>query len=426
MAFTVDIRGNATHLEKTLRSVKGSIASLGSVATASVGSLTALGAAGAAGLTAFAVSSSKAASSIEDLALQFEVLTGSAETSAALLKAFKEEEKKSALSTQDYANAAKTFLAFGGAVEDTLPSLKTLADVSMGNSERLGSLALAFAQTTAAGRLMGQEVLQFVNAGFNPLEQIARTTGKSMAELKKEMEDGKISIGMVRQAFIDATSEGGRFYKAIDRGSATTSAKLNQTRAAVTQLQVAFGTGFNEGLKDALDASNNFLPQLEGKFAEAGQIVGTAITQAVQGNVEQLATLGAFAGEIFFAGFKAFYLRAMDELLATVGGALTMLGADPLAPFESDPKKRAERFRSVDNNYGLSQPASLASYMQTAMEGAQSSQSGIALQKLAIENGIAEGLRKGELTEGMRKEVREGILEAWAKNPSTTGARFSN
>jgi tape measure domain-containing protein len=428
MAFTVDIRGNATHLEKTLRTVKGSIASLGSVATASVGSLAALGAAGAAGLTAFAVSSSQAAASLEDLSIQFEVLTGSAKSSADLLKAFREEEKKSSLNTEDYANAAKNLLGFGMNLEEVVPTLKMLGDVSMGNSDRFGSLALAFAQTTAAGRLMGQEVLQFINAGFNPLSQIAKDTGKSMADLKKEMEDGKISVDMVKQAFMNATSAGGLFYKAIEKGSSGTNAKINQTKAAVTQLQVAFGTGFNEGLKDALDAANNFLPQLESKFAEAGQIVGTAITQAVQGNLEQLATLGAFAGEIFFAGFKGFYMRAMDELVTGAGntGSLAVTSPTAVAGGRMLLGPNAPSLAQMTGTPDLQQNVPLAQYLQSALEGAQSSQSGMALQKLAIENGIAEGLRKGDLTEGMRKEVREGILEAWAKNPSTTGARFSN
>jgi tape measure domain-containing protein len=434
MAFTVDIRGNASHLEKTLKLAKGRISELGDAAKTGVTALAGLGAAGAAAIGAFVVTSSNAAASIEDLALQFEVLTGSAQTSKDLLKAFREEEKKSALNTQDYANAAKTFLAFGGSVADTLPTLKMLADVSMGNSERFESLALAFAQTTAAGRLMGQEVLQFVNAGFNPLEQIARDTGKSMADLKKEMEDGKISVKMVRDAFVNATSAGGRFYGAIDKGSATTSAKINQTKAAVTQLQVAFGTGFNQGLKDALDATNNFLPQLESKFTEAGSVVGSAITQAVQGNTEQLATIGAFAGEIFFEGFKAFYLKAMDELVAGAQNIVTGDRSDPtgvnrLLEFAAgkmgiDPSRLGlpDRSKTIKGQGA----ASLQSYMQSAIGNVQGSQSMQSIQQTAIANGIAEGLRKGEITEGMRDEVKAGILEAWAKDPNAGRARFSN
>jgi len=422
MAFTVDIRGNATHLEKTLRSVKGSIASLGSAAAGGVAGLAALGAAGAAGLTAFVVSSSQAAASIEDLALQFEVLTGSAETSKDLLKAFKEEEKKSALSTQDYANAAKTFLAFGGSVEDALPSLKMLADVSMGNSDRFASLALAFSQTTAAGRLMGQEVLQFVNAGFNPLEQIARTTGKSMAELKKEMEDGKISVSMVKDAFIAATSEGGRFYKAIDRGSATTSAKINQTKAAVTQLQVAFGTGFNEGLKDALDATNNFLPQLEGKFAEIGQVFGGAISMAIEGNTEQLARIGAVAAEMFFEGFKAFYLKAFDELIAAT--------QNKFSAGISDPAGVGQMNERMNQAFGFSkgvpikaQAAPLSQYMQEAMATVSEGENMKGIQAVSYYERMNKQLAE-DMKESTKSGVKEGMKEVWYS--LETGAKFSN
>ena len=319
MAFTVDIRGNASHLEKTLKSVKGSIASLGSVAKTGVAGLAGLGAAGAAGLGAFIVTSSQAAASLEDLSIQFEVLTGSAKSSADLLKAFREEEKKSALNTKDYANAAKNLLGFGMNLQEVVPTLKMLGDVSMGNSDRFGSLALAFAQTTAAGRLMGQEVLQFVNAGFNPLSQIAKDTGKSMADLKKEMEDGKISVNMVKQAFINATSAGGLFYKAIDKGSAGTTAKINQTKAAVTSLQVAFGTGFNEGLKDALDATNNFLPQIEGKFKDAGLFLGIAIQEAVDGDLNKFALIGEIIGTALGAGLKIGFKKA---ILGAVEGAI--------------------------------------------------------------------------------------------------------
>jgi tape measure domain-containing protein len=419
MAFTVDIRGNATHLEKTLKSVKGSLTDLGGAGVkAATAGLAAMGAAGAAAIGAFIVTSSNAAASIEDLALQFEVLTGSAQTSKDLLKAFREEEKKSALNTQDYAEAAKTFLAFGGSVADTLPTLKMLADVSMGNSERFGSLALAFAQTTAAGRLMGQEVLQFVNAGFNPLEQIARDTGKSMADLKKEMEDGKISVQMVRQAFINATSAGGRFYGAIDKGSATTSAKINQTKAAVTQLQVAFGTGFNEGLKDALDAANKFLPQLEGRFKEAGQIVGVAITKSVEGNSQQLALIGSYIGEVIMAGMSSAILIGFDQTMNVLKNVKGVIGND-LKFIKS--QVTGEEFKMTPYSEG----PSAAPRIQSALN--QISQSPT-LREIRRNSAIAQDIIDIDefmktTKEGTKEGVKEGIKEVWYTH---TGARFTN
>jgi len=309
--FTLKFAGAA--VERGLARVQSAFKSLGGVAMkvgksllSPFAALTALLGTGAlvSGLMSFVKGSSSAAASVEDLTIQLEVLTGSFETAKSLIKQFREEEKKSALNLEDYSKAAKTILAFGGSVQDIMPTLRMLGDVSMGNSDRFGSLALAFAQTTAAGRLMGQEVLQFVNAGFNPLEQISRDTGRSMKDLKKDMEDGAISVAMVKQAFVNATSIGGRFFRAIDKGSSGTNAKINQFGAAVTELKVAFGTGFNDGLKVALDAANTKLPQLLAKFAEFGTLIGKTIQEAVGGDMTRLVRVGELIGTAIAGGMK--------------------------------------------------------------------------------------------------------------------------
>lgn len=54
---------------------------------------------------------------------------------------------------------------------------------------------------------MGQDLLQMINAGFNPLESIAAKTGETMAEVKDRMSDGRVSVEEVEQAMKDATSE---------------------------------------------------------------------------------------------------------------------------------------------------------------------------------------------------------------------------
>ena len=52
---------------------------------------------------------------------------------------------------------------------------------------------------SAAGKLMGQDLNQMINAGFNPLQIMADKTGKSIAALKDEMSKGAISAEMVQQ-----------------------------------------------------------------------------------------------------------------------------------------------------------------------------------------------------------------------------------
>ncbi len=61
-----------------------------------------------------------------------------------------------------------------------------------------------------------------INAGFNPLQEIAKKTGESMAELKKRQEAGGISAQEVADAFKSATEQGGRFHGMTNRLAGST------------------------------------------------------------------------------------------------------------------------------------------------------------------------------------------------------------
>ncbi len=78
-----------------------------------------------------------------------------------------------------------------------------------------------------------------VNAGFNPLEEIAHKTGKSIGELKEEMSKGAITSKMVQDAFISATSAGGKFFGMSSEGAKT----LN---GQISMLGESFDMMFNE------------------------------------------------------------------------------------------------------------------------------------------------------------------------------------
>lgn len=312
MALTIKIRADASHFKKTIAGIEvqasGLTGVMGKLATsqAAFGAALSAAAAGAVALgagLAFIKDASGKAAGMESLQVQFEVLTKSAEGASAMIKSFRDEAMKSPLSVTDYAQAGKTLMAFGVSADKTLPILRMLGDVSMGNAERFGSLALAFAQTQAAGRLMGQEVLQFVNAGFNPLQEISRRTGKSMVELKKAMEDGAISADMVTDAFRSATAQGGLFYGALDKGAATTEGKIAKLGDAILGLKVAFGEGFNVGLRSALTAASDALPKLEKTFGEMGTMLGNAISRAVQGDLSPFIAIGVLVGEAVKEGF---------------------------------------------------------------------------------------------------------------------------
>lgn len=198
----------------------------------------------------------------EQVQAQLEVLTGSEQAAKKLIAATIELDQKSALSASQFQDAGKILLGYGLSVGEVIPSLNKLSEISMGNNEKMQSLTLAFGQVRANGRLMGQEVLQMVNAGFNPLQEISRTTGESMVSLRKRMEDGKVSFEEVAKAMESATSAGGRFYGMNDKMAGTTSVKIAKLQTAWQNLLAREGAMMQPGINLALDAINNNIEEI--------------------------------------------------------------------------------------------------------------------------------------------------------------------
>ena len=174
----------------------------------------------------------------QDMETAIETLVGK-DMAGKLMPQIKEMAKVSPLTMTDIVGAEKTMLGFNIEAEKTIDYLKAISDISMGNSQKFNSLTLAFSQMSAAGRLLGQDLNQFINAGFNPLQTIAEKTGKSIAQLKEEMSKGAISAEMVQQAFLDATSAGGKFYNMSENASKTINGQISM-------MQDAMDAAFNE------------------------------------------------------------------------------------------------------------------------------------------------------------------------------------
>lgn len=315
--LTVKIRADASQFDKTMVGVKSKLRSLTPSFTAIAATAAAAGASIIAlgyGISRMVKSASQEAAKFETLSAQMEVLTGSTANAKKLLDELTTFGATTPLEQGDLQQASKTLLGFGITLDKVMPTLRMLGDVSMGNGQTLQQLALVFGQVSAAGRLMGGDVLQMINSGFNPLVQISKRTGESMIVLKKRMEDGGISSDEVAQAFKDATSQGGLFNGMLTKIAGTTEGKLSNLSDNIAKLKRDFGIGFNEGLKVALDATNEFLPKLEKRFAEAGMLIGNALADAVSGDMRKLTMIGTFIGEVIGAGIKIGLTRAQLEI----------------------------------------------------------------------------------------------------------------
>jgi tape measure domain-containing protein len=202
-----------------------------------------LGAVGVGFSAAHIVSASaKLAMERERMQNMFSALTGSDATAGSMMRNFVRLDRESPLSFMDIGRGAQTMMGFGMSQELLMPSLKALSEISMGNSERFQSLSLALGQVAAAGKLAGQEVLQMVNAGFNPLQEISRRTGVSMAQLKLDMEAGRVSFVQVVDAIMSSIEPGGRFHGMSEKILDTLSGQIDKVRSDFQLMSAEFGT----------------------------------------------------------------------------------------------------------------------------------------------------------------------------------------
>jgi tape measure domain len=277
--------------------------------------------------TAATVFGIKTAADLQSLSTSFETLTGSAEKGRKVFTDLKKMGATTPFEVGDLAKATQTMLAFGIEVDKTQDYLKMLGDVSMGNKDKLMGLSLAFSQVQSTGRLMGQDLLQMINQGFNPLTIISQKTGRSMKDLKKDMEDGKITVEMVTDAFKTATSEGGLFYKGMERGSKTLSGTFSTLMDNIKLMSAGLagladdGTIVEGSLLDLVQKGVNALNEALGK------IDWVAVGQAIQNNIKKAIddTTIAIQNTINWYNQYKDTINFVMELIVSFGSAFLIL-----------------------------------------------------------------------------------------------------
>ena len=204
----------------------GSLIGKFSSAKAAVGGF--MGAFAVSALVDFGKEAIDAQSKVEQLEISFRTLLGSQEKASALIAEIKSYGTVTPYDTEGLAQAARLMLSYGMSSSKIMPTLQMLGDIAMGDKDKLQSLTLAFSQMSASGRVCKEDLNQMVDAGFNPLQIISEKTGNSIGELTDEVSKGAISVQDIEQAFIDATSEGGKFHNMVNNMSDSIAGKTAQ------------------------------------------------------------------------------------------------------------------------------------------------------------------------------------------------------
>lgn len=166
---------------------------------------------------------------------------------------------------------------------------------------------------------IAQDLLQMINAGFNPLSEISRKTGKSIGVLKEEMEKGKISAEMVTQAFYSATQAGGQFHGMTEKMGQTAAGKWSTLLGLAGDLLFRL-YGIIEPLVIPAMTALEWIVGLAGKGIDAlGAAIGW-VSEFMQRHATVVAVLGTALGIL---ATSMFLVTLQSKAMAAWAGIVT-------------------------------------------------------------------------------------------------------
>lgn len=374
---------------------------------------------------------------IESLEKSFGILAGTVQGKK-LFEEIKDFAVKTPMTMPALAKGAQTLLAFNYEAEKVMPILRAIGDISMGNEQKFNSLVLAFSQMSSTGKLMGQDLLQMINAGFNPLAVISEQTGKSIGVLKEEMAAGAISADMITKAFMDATSAGGKFNGMLEQQSKGIEGSISNLEGAIQDMFNELG----EKSQDVITGSIQSITSLVQNYEKVGRVIveliatygaykATVITLSTIENLRYQATLAQMAGmtkmqaitDILRTKTEALNIAMAKNpyMLVAAGVAALGFGMYKLITHQTDAEKAQKKLNEAFNESEKNiisekvQIDNLFGKLKAAKEGTEeyeSAKKAIITQYGEYLNGLSSEIQLLQDVEGAYKAVMSAIEES--------------
>lgn len=324
--LTVKIKGDASHFDKTLKSVKGGLSSIKTPLTAVAAGAAAVGAAiGAAAISAYKLTESLV--NAGEAARKEDAILGNVVKRMGLFGTGADKITEKMIK---YADA--TELATGldaGIIKSTQAKLSTFEEVA----KTAGDVGGAFDRATKAALDMsivfGGDASQYAVQ----LGKALQDPEKGLAALKKTGALTRVDIERIGAEFASSGNKAKAFdqiLSAIERqvgGAAEAAATgTSRIRAAYNQMRDELAIPVSEEFDKLAQSITLMTPGVVDAFkAMAPQIstafntVFTALGEAVQGNTERLFAIGTFIGQAIAEGFKAsakgLIVSRLDEII---------------------------------------------------------------------------------------------------------------
>ena len=213
-------------------------------------------------------------SEFQQLEISFGTMLKSKEKANALMAQMTELAAKTPFGLQEVSEGAKRLLAFQVPAEEVTETLRRMGDVAAGLGVPMGQLIHVYGQVKAQGKLMTNDLYQFMNAGIPIIAELSKVVGKSETEIKEMVSAGKIGFTEIQAVIKNMTSEGGLFFNLMAEQSKSLGGQISNLQDNFDQMLNEIGKA-SEGVVSGAISGVAYLVE---NYQTLGKIIAGLIT----------------------------------------------------------------------------------------------------------------------------------------------------
>jgi len=213
-------------------------------------------------------------SEFQQLEISFGTMLKSKEKANALMAQMTDLAAKTPFGLQEVSEGAKRLLAFQVPAQEVTETLRRMGDVAAGLGVPMGQLIHVYGQVKAQGKLMANDLYQFMNAGIPIIAELSKVVGKSETEIKDMVSAGKIGFPEVQAVIKNMTNEGGLFFNLMAEQSKSLGGQISNLQDNFDQMLNEIGKA-SEGVVSGAISGVAYLVE---NYQTLGKIIAGLIT----------------------------------------------------------------------------------------------------------------------------------------------------
>ena len=212
-------------------------------------------------------------SEFQQLEISFGTMLKSKEKANALMAELIDLAAKTPFGLQEVSEGAKRLLAFQVPAEEVTETLRRMGDVAAGLGVPMGQLIHVYGQVKAQGKLMTNDLYQFMNAGIPIIAELSKVVGKSETEIKDMVSAGKIGFTEIQAVIKNMTNEGGLFFNLMAEQSKSLGGQISNLQDNFDQMLNEIGKA-SEGVVSGAISGVSYLVE---NYQTLGKIIAGLI-----------------------------------------------------------------------------------------------------------------------------------------------------